>query len=50
MEQTIASISFGTQSEAKISNIPHQLHANYIGIYLQFIALRERYNLSGNQP
>ena len=37
------------QSEAKTSNIPHQLYANYFGISFQFIASRDRCTPSGNR-
>ena len=51
-EQIMVSSQFerATQSETRTSNIPDQLHNNYIGISLQFIALRGRCDLSGNRP
>ena len=46
----LVSTSFVAQSEAKTSNIPHQLHAKYIGMSFQFLASRDSCDLSGNRP
>ena len=45
LHQRLVFTWFATLSDAKTSNIPHQLHGNYIGISFQFITSRDHCDL-----